>query len=160
MLSLKPRLGAVLGAAFLASAFAIAMSASAGAATAQAKPHVQVHMPMIPASATGCNENALNLVDQCTHVSGSGLHINSLSGWASHNWFDLLDYPQVHEELYGPHGHIKNCWVGDFPPGMTTPTCTWSPNANETAGNYCSRTWSLEGVTLKLLASECVNVHA
>jgi hypothetical protein len=161
MLSLKARLGAVLGAAFLASALAMSAGmASAGAATAPAKAHVQVHGPMIQFSASGCNENFLNLVTECTAVSGSGLHINYLAGWAIHDSLDVQSYPQVHIELYGPHGHIKNCSVGDFPPGMQTATCKWSPNAKETAGNYCSRTWSLNGVTWIVLASQCIYVHA
>ena len=110
MLSLKARLGAVLGAAVLASALAMSAGlASAGAATAPAKPHVQVHGPMIQFSASNCNENILNLVTECTAVSGSGLHINYLAGWAIHDYWDVQSYPQVHIELYGPHGHIKNC---------------------------------------------------
>jgi hypothetical protein len=113
------------------------------------------------ASAQNCGTNVANLVTECTAVNGSGLHINSLSGWATHLWADLLSYPSVHVELYGPAGHIKNCaTISDFSPGMTTPTCTWSPNANKKAGNYCSRTWSLIGTKWEILATECIYVHA
>jgi hypothetical protein len=141
MNSLKVRIAAALGAAFLASAFVISASPAM-------------------ASAQSCGQNVANLVDQCAAVSGSGLHINHLSGWAVHDWWDVLSYPQVHEELYGPRGHIKNCSVGDFPPGDQTPTCTWSPNASEPAGEYCSRTWSLNGTKWEILATDCIYVHA
>ena len=105
-----------------------------------------------------CGTNVANLVDQCTSVTHSGTHVTSLSGWATHLWVDILSYPSVHEELYGPNGHIKNCrTISSWPPGDVTPTCTASLNVTK-AGNYCSRTWSLTGTTWKILATECVPV--
>ena len=141
---------------------AVNADASTMYASAPAIPHVQVqvHRPMARSTGQTCPINIVNLVQQCTKVSGSGLHINSLSGWAEHLSYDITDYPSVHIELYGPDGHIKNCpSIDDFPPGYVTLTCTWSPNANEEPGSYCSQTWSLIGTTYKRLAWACIDVH-
>jgi hypothetical protein len=66
----------------------------------------------------------------------------------------------IHIEISGPHGAIKNCGQVNLGGGATT-TCTWSPNANETAGNYCTDTWQYNPSTKKYTdrGHACVNVH-
>jgi hypothetical protein len=105
----------------------------------------------------GCGINAANLVDQCTSVTFSGKHIVSLSGWSTHLPEDLLSYPSVHIELYGPRGLLKNCGtISSWSSGDTTPTCTWKgPKGSAWKGNYCSRTWTHTGTTFKDLANKC-----
>jgi hypothetical protein len=104
-----------------------------------------------------CGLNAENLVTQCTSLTSNGTHIVSLSGYANHLAADPDSYPDVHIELYGPNGLIKNCaTIANWQAGDTTPTCTWTgPSGNVKAGDYCSRTWSEEGTTFRDLANEC-----
>jgi len=64
----------------------------------------------------------------------------------------------VHLELSGPHGLIKNCptiTVGAF----DNDYCTWSPNANETAGRYCVTVWQFASHKWNARAHACVAVH-
>lgn len=145
----KPRIrlmiaaGAVLSGAMLAASGLPANAAAAAAAAAVTQ--------------RNCGINIVNLVDQCTSLTSSGKHIDSLSGWAENLPEDFpLSYPDVHIELYGPKGLIKNCpSISNWSPGQTTLTCTWSPNDTRAAGNYCSRVWSYIGTTWKDLANEC-----
>lgn len=105
---------------------------------------------------SNCGIQLANLVEQCTSLTSSGRHIDSLSGWSTHLPEDLESYPDVHIELYGPAGEIKNCGqITNWSPGQVTPTCTWSPNDTRAKGNYCSRTWSHDGTEWLDLANEC-----
>jgi hypothetical protein len=107
------------------------------------------------ASASHCNESPFEVVRECTSVTGSGLHIDSLSGWANNLTIPINNF---HIELYGPRGHIKNCPVQTLV--FTSTTCTWSPHANEPKGDYCSRAWAknIDG-TYKQVGVECIGVH-
>jgi len=141
-------------AAPLAGALLLAVASAAPASAALARPAVA----RVITSQSNCNNNPLEFVEECTSVNGSGLHINSLSGVA-HNL--TIPIPNVHIELYGPRGLIKNCPAQLL--FLTSPTCTWSPNANEPAGDYCSAAWEAPtspGSTYKELNVECVGVHA
>ena len=139
-----PKMRLIIAAfAVLSSAMLVASGLPAQAAT-----------PAVTQS--NCGENVQHLVQQCTSLKSSGTHIDSLSGWSTHLPFDLLSYPDVHIELYGPAGTIKNCGqITNWEPGDTTPTCTWSPNDTRAKGNYCSRTWSHDGTSWLDLANEC-----
>jgi hypothetical protein len=134
---LKARLVSALAAVLLATA---AFALSAGPAMA---------------SATNCS------AFECTKVHGTGLHIDYLSGWLDLTNWCCAGPIKIHIELYGPKGHIKNCpqYTGDDYSGPG-PTCTWSPNSNEPAGNYCSRAWQYNGGgNYSIFDYECVNVH-
>jgi hypothetical protein len=140
MSSFKARLSAAAGAALLATAIALWASPAM-------------------ASATNCNQPMPLSVQECTAISGSGLHINSMSGWA--NSYQAYVIPNVHIELEGPNGLIKNCSQHNVPIGGSTPVCTWSPNHNEKAGLYCSTAWEHpSGGGYVKIASVCVDVHS
>ena len=115
----------------------------------------------LPADATtvtqsNCGIQIANLVEQCTSLTSNSTHLYSLSGWSLHLPVDPVSYVDVHIELYGPAGHIKNCaTISSWAPGQYTPTCTWSPNDTRAKGNYCSRTWAYVGTTWWDLANEC-----
>jgi hypothetical protein len=95
----------------------------------------------------------------CTDVSGSGLHINYLSGQFFNHYIDS-GVNNVHIQLYGPNGTIKNCGQVNVGAQGNGPTCTWSPNSNEPAGDYCGRAWQwLGGSDYQELAEECIDVH-
>ncbi len=122
MFGLKARLGITMGVAVLAAGFAV--------------------LPANHALASGgsCQPEANGNLVTCVYVSGSGLHVNYVQG--SVNNGGVGDQLKVHIELTGPHGLIKNCpstTVGS----LDTIYCTWPPNANETAGNYCATSWQL-----------------
>jgi len=95
-------------------------------------------------------------------VIGTGLKITSISGFTV-NDVNVAE-KNMHVQIYGPNGTIKNCGTFTLPAGSTGPTCTWtnpSPNTNETAGNYCSVTWQLESDgTYQDSGAECIGVHA
>jgi hypothetical protein len=106
---------------------------------------------------SNCGINILNLVQECTSLTSNGTHLYSLSGWGQ-NLPESIDqpFPDVHIELYGPKGLIKNCAsVAQLTSGEWTATCTWSPNDTRAAGNYCSRMWSYIGTKWYDLANEC-----
>lgn len=116
----------------------------------------------IPDTGSGCNFLTLARWYNCTTVTGSGLKITSISGYV-HNPADG-GLSNLHVEIYGPNGLIKNC--GTFSVGATDngPICTWtnpSPNTNQRAGDYCSVTWQYEGGNSYAEGgAECVGVHS
>ncbi len=142
MRSLKRLFVSTLGAALIATTAFFALSASPAMA-----------------SGHGCGIQLYNY-RQCTFVVGSGLHISSVYGYISSSP-SQSDIPNLHIEIYGPNGHIKNCSTFTLFQNTQGPTCTWSPNANERGGDYCTRTWQYNGGTnYSVLRSECVNVHS
>ncbi len=101
-------------------------------------------LPASPAMASGrsCQYEEDMEGNTCAAVTGSGLHIDSLEG----SFENLLGGTQddIHIELSGPNGLIKNCSQTNVA-ALQTITCTWSPNHSETTGNYCSTTWHYDG---------------
>ena len=117
MIKFAARIAAVAGAALLAASFALPGQ-------------------LAYASAQSCTQSVD--LHSCDAINGSGLHINSQTGTVINESGSAAN--GIHIELSGPHGLIKNCAQVNIGGGGTT-SCTWSPNANETAGNYCSDTW-------------------
>ncbi len=60
-----------------------------------------------PATASGCNTGSLDQWHNCTTVAGSGLKITSISGYGVSEVDGTLS--NLHAEIYGPNGLIKNC---------------------------------------------------
>jgi hypothetical protein len=138
MLTLMARLGTIIAAALLAMAFALPMSAAM-------------------ASGRSCQQEANGPLDTCADLNGSGLHINYLQGSVYNE--RIGNQPNVHIELTGPRGLIKNCASTTVPSGGTI-YCTWSPNANEPAGNYCVTSWQYESGSYIERGHACVDVHS
>lgn len=95
-------------------------------------------------------------------VNGSGLKINYVSGYVKNTADGTLS--NMHVEIYGPNGLIKNCGTFSVGPDDTGPICKWtnpSTNATEEAGDYCSVTWQYEGGdSYEEGGAECVDVHS
>ena len=143
MLALKARLGVTIGATIGAALLAMAFVLPAGSAMA---------------SAGSCQqENGTGPLYTCVYVSGGGLHINYVEG----SVYNMRSGNQthVHIEITGPHGVIKNC-VDSTIPSLGTIYCTWSPNANEVAGNYCVTAWQYVAGHYYNRGNVCVGVHA
>jgi hypothetical protein len=143
MLSFKARLVATVGAAFLAMVFALPASPAM-------------------ASAKSCVPEPGGHLQTCSYVNGSGLHINYLQG-SVFNEIGAITADNVHIELTKViNGHtyfIKNCAQTNINPGQTI-YCTWSPNAPESAGNYCATSWQLQpGGGYLSRGTACVGVH-
>src|SRR6266705_228699 len=120
MLTFKLRPGIIIAAMLLAMVFAVPSSAAW-------------------ASAKSCQQEANGPLLTCAYVNGSGLHINYLRGSVFNG--GTRDQTNVHIQLTRPSGAtIKNCASATIAPGHTI-NCTWSPNANEPAGNYCANSW-------------------
>jgi hypothetical protein len=117
---------------------------------------------LVPATGSGCNEFTLAPWYNCTTVTGSGLKIQSVSGYV-HNPDDGT-LSNMHVELYGPDGLIQNCGTFSVGADDNGPICKWtnpSPNTNEPAGDYCSVTWQYEGGnSYEEGGPECVDVHS
>jgi hypothetical protein len=117
---------------------------------------------IIPFTGSGCNTQGLANWYNCTTVVGSGLKITSVSGYTLN--YARSSLSNMHVEIYGPNGLIKNCSPFTLPGGGQGPTCTWtnpSPNATMTAGDYCSVAWQYQGNNYYAEgAPECIGVHA
>lgn len=117
---------------------------------------------IVPDTGSGCNIATLAPWYNCTTVNGSGLKINFVSGYV-HNPADG-GLSNLHVEIYGPRGLIKNCGTFSVGGADNGPICKWtnpSPNTNEPAGDYCSVTWQYEGGnSYEEGGPECVGVHA
>ena len=109
-----------------------------------------------------CNNYPTGAWANCTTVTGSGLKITSISGFTVND--GTATEKNMHVQIYGPNGTIKNCGTFTLPLGGFGPTCTWtnpSPNVSEPAGSYCSVTWQLESDgTYRDSGAECIGVHA
>jgi hypothetical protein len=136
MIKFTARIVVVAGAALLVAAFGL--------------PTYSAH-----ASGQSCQES-VNL-DTCDYVNGSGLHVNYVRG-TTQNLAASVQH-NLHLEISGPHGLIKNCAQVNLGGGATM-TCTWSPNANEPAGNYCTDLWQYSGGRYTDRGHACVNVHS
>jgi hypothetical protein len=138
----------------LGTALAAAMATGQASASANAT--------VIPNSASSCNPTPFTAVTECTQVIGGGLKVDSITGRALSN----VDYTitEVHIEIYGPGGTIKNCGQVDLAPGRSTPNCTWNnpvPQYDVQPGDYCTRVWQFVVAGYYIdLSNECINVHA
>ena len=138
MLTLKARLGTIIAAALLATAFAFQTSAAM-------------------ATAKSCQQEANGSLDTCSYVNGSGLHINYMQGSVFNG--GSRNQNNVHIQLTWPSGAtIKNCASATVVPGGTI-YCTWSPKANERAGNYCANSWQYVSGSYNERGHACVDVH-
>jgi hypothetical protein len=139
MLHIKARLAAVLGSALVAAALTLSPSPAM-------------------ASASNCQAIHPDSLFMCESITGSGLFIKTMSAHASNT--ALYTVMNVHIELTGPKGHILNCAQVNIPDGGSTPTCTWSPNSNRAAGNYCAILWQKNSSTnYSELDHICIDVH-
>jgi hypothetical protein len=118
---------------------------------------------IIPRTGSGCNYQGIGVHwYNCTTVVGGGLKITSISGYTVN--YLRGSQSNMHVEIYGPNGLIKNCAPFTLPGGGQGPTCTWNnpnPNATMTAGDYCSVAWQYQGNNYyEEGAPECIGVHA
>jgi hypothetical protein len=92
----------------------------------------------------------------CLNISGSGSHIDSFKGWAENQ--TTIRWNNLHIELTGPNGKVKNCAAFSLDNGKIGPACTWSPNATETFGSYCTILWwHFGGTTYNEEGEKCAN---
>jgi hypothetical protein len=155
------RVGLVLATAVVLS-LGLALPGRALAATATVS-HADPAALVRPDSAGPyCNNYPLGGWANCTTVIGSGLKITSISGFAVDD--AGVQLKNMHVQIYGPKGTLKNCGTFTLNYPTNGPTCTWtnpSPNTNEPAGSYCSVTWQLESDgTYQDSGAECIGVHA
>ncbi|HZR54320.1 MAG TPA: hypothetical protein VFB06_33075 [Streptosporangiaceae bacterium] len=157
MRSFSRRAVYILGVAFAIAALALPASA-ASAATGSA-----IQSAVVPFSATGCAPDGYPevLVQQCTQVIGGGLKVDAISGKSINSSDAALN--NLHVEIYGPDGTIKNCPQFNLPAYKTGPQCNWNnpvPQYDVTPGNYCSRTWLYNGRDYVIMGIFCIDVHA
>lgn len=156
----------VAAAVVLSLGFALSGFAVTGRALAATMPasHAQqpVKAPRPYSAGPYCNNYPSGAWANCTTVIGSGLKITSISGYTVND--GTATEKNMHVQIYGPNGTIKNCGTFTLPLGGFGPTCTWtnpSPNATEPAGSYCSVTWQRESDgTYRDSGAECIGVHA
>ena len=138
MFRLRARLGITVGVVVLAVGFAV--------------------LPAHKALASGSSCGGISRPFQvCVNVNGGGLHVNYVQG-SVHN-AGTGTQPHVHIEISGPRGLIKNCADTSINP-LQTIYCTWSPNANEPAGNYCATGWQFASGGYVDIGEGCVGVHS
>lgn len=148
-------------AAAVVLALGLVLPGQAFAATTSGSHSNLVKRPIPNSAGPYCNNYPTGDWANCTTVIGSGLKITSISGFTVDD--GGIQEKNMHVEIYGPKGVIKNCgtFTLNYPNG---PTCTWtnpSPNTNEPAGSYCSVTWQLESNgTYQDSGAECIGVHA
>jgi hypothetical protein len=139
MLSIKVRLWAALG-------FAIALAAGLLFSASPAM-----------ASASKCMDGSGVTGDECTYINGVASIINYMQGVFYNGGF--ITIYNIHVELAGPNGLIKNCKQVNVLAGEGTPTCQWSPNNDEPYGTYCSYAWKeISSNNYKQVAKACVGV--
>jgi hypothetical protein len=136
MMKIMRRLGMAAGAALVALAFVL---------------------PTSPAMASGTSCTNRSPYYTCDYVNGSGLHVNYVQGNLHNTSGGTIT--QVHLEISGPRGPIKNCAQTNIS-GNATIYCTWSPNANEPSGNYCTTTWKYANGSYNNQGTACVDVHS
>jgi hypothetical protein len=155
------RFGLVMAAAVVLS-LGLALPGRALAATPSASHAHLVKAPRPDSAGPYCNNYPSGGWANCTTVIGSGLKITSISGFAVDD--AGVQEKNMHVEIYGPRGAIKNCGTFTLNYPNKGPTCTWtnpSPNTNEPAGSYCSVTWQFESDgTYRDSGAECIGVHA
>lgn len=159
MFSLRVRVGAVAGAVLLTMVFVLPASAAMAGTSVSVRSGNHVSSASVrPDTDSGCNPDPVAEATACAAVIGAGLHIDTLRGWAISN-VDVT-IKDIHIELYGPKGHIKNCPEANLPGFGTTATCAWDPNDTRAAGDYCSRLWQLQSSGFVALSTECIGVHS
>src|ERR1022692_1088272 len=121
MLSAKVRLGAALG-------FAIALAAGLSLSASPAM-----------ASTTKCMAGSGVTGDECTYINGGGSYVDYMQGVFGNGGY--ITIYNIHIELVGPKGFIKNCKQVNVRAGTDTPVCQWSPYSSEPLGTYCSYAW-------------------
>jgi len=120
-----------------------------------------VSLPASPAVAAGswCHPGTLSFPQACISTTGTGLYIGTLSGWVNNT--TGTSWANLHIELYGPNGLIKNCPEFTLQILGRSPVCSWSPNHNEPAGTYGQITWIRTGTnSYRNLTGITVGVHA
>lgn len=143
---------------------ALAIAAAAVLVLGLAIPGTAKAATTVPYTGSGCNTLTIQAFYNCTTVNGGGLKISSISGYTVNA--NGAKFANMHVEIYGPRGLIKNCGNFTLPSGIGSrgPTCTWtnpSPNANEPAGDYCSVGWQYIGNGGYAEGGpECVGVHS
>jgi hypothetical protein len=112
------------------------------------------------ASAKSCEGGEVSEYTTCESISGGGLTIVSDTGT-----FELVgdeggEVTNMHIELSGPNGVIKNCpQVANVVDGQTI-SCTWSPNHTETGGDYYATSWHYNGSGYTEESRALVDVHS
>lgn len=148
MFSLKKVLAGALGAGLVIVIVSLPAS-SAVASSAVASPN----------AVSVCHPGTLSFPQPCISVTGSGLYIGTLSGWDNNS--TGTSWPNLHIELTGPNGLIKNCPEFNLQVGRGSPVCSWSPNHNEPAGTYGQTTWMRTGTnSYRKLTGITVGVHS
>jgi hypothetical protein len=137
--SFRSRLGIAAGVALLAPAIVLPASAS-------------------QASAQSCYIYGNPGFTTCVYVSGGGLYVNYVKGWTHNN--TRSTWHNLHIEIEGPPGLLKNCSPFTLGPNATSPNCTWTRNGTVTAGRYCSTLWWWNGSGYLNFGTPCVNVHS
>jgi hypothetical protein len=118
-------------------------------------------LPVAAANASGisCPVSGQDFFE-CTDVHGSGLKITNI---VAHVTSYVAPTPNVHIEIYGPHGHIANSAEYTQLTGTGPNFTYWVPNptANQAAGDYCSTAWQrlTNGSYKELTDRACVLVH-
>jgi hypothetical protein len=146
-----------------ASATTAPRLAASHAAVGQAGgPEPQVRL--VPDSGSSCG-GGFDQDSTCVWVYGSGLHIDSVQIAFTQSVLDP-HFWTAHIEIVGPKGFIKNCADFSTIPGYNDNEfnhvigCTWAPNHNEPAGNYCGITWAKQSRTnYRNLDEACLDVH-
>jgi hypothetical protein len=112
-----------------------------------------------PDAASGCHPATLSAPQPCISVTGSGLDIGTLSGWDINS--TQTSWANLHIELTGPNGLIKNCPQFTLQVGYESPVCSWSPNHDEPAGTYGQTTWQATGTnSYRDVTGITVGVHS
>jgi hypothetical protein len=150
MLSMKVRLGAALGFA-IALAAGFSLSASPAMATTALPAHIS------PASAEDCMDGTGVSAGECTYIDGVGNTVYYMQGLFINEGY--ITIYNIHIELTGPSGLIKNCTQVNVVAGTEAPVCQWSPEGPEPFGTYCSYAWEgLGSNNYKEVAKSCVGV--
>jgi hypothetical protein len=116
------------------------LSIRAGLVAAVAMLAVAFIVPATSAMASSACASPTDSLSTCVQVFNQNLYITSVQGWA-YETASAGAYGNVHIELSGPKGLIKNCAAVTVPNGGATPRCEWSPHADEKEGSYCATAW-------------------
>jgi hypothetical protein len=137
MFRLSASIGMTIGAAVLAVGFIV--------------------LPANHALASGRSCQTFRSFQTCDNVNGSGLHVNYVQGSLYNGFSDTQ--PNVHIQISGPKGTLRNCAATSINP-LQTIYCTWSPNSNEPTGNYCTTSWQYVSGSYVDIGHACVDVHS
>jgi hypothetical protein len=93
----------------------------------------------------------------CVKVTGSGLHVDTVSGWV-HNSTGLR-WTGLHLQERRGSTSLKSCPEFALDNGNNSPDCNWSPNSSEPAGSYCTTLWWQTQSGYVNEGSSCASVH-